>query len=143
MTPEMSAKLKRSLILHEGYRKFPYTDETNHITIGIGFNISDRGMTDLWINQQFADDIQYFYTQLDSYFPWFKDLNSDRQVVLIDMCFNLGFQHFREFQHMILALSIHDYAKAAIEMLDSPWADQVKSRAIQLSHGMATGQYDV
>ncbi len=141
MTPDILAKLKRSLVEHEGHANFPYTDSLGKITIGIGYNLSDRGLPDEWVNLQYSQDVLYFYNQLDG-FPWFKELNSDRQIILIDMAF-MGWKKFLGFRRMIAALEAHDYNDAANEMLDSKWADQVKSRAIQLAEGMADGVYNV
>lgn len=141
MTPDMIAKLRRSLVEHEGYRKYPYVDTVGKITIGIGYNLTDRGIDDEWINNQYQRDINYFTNKL-SRFEWFKDLNSDRQIVLIDMCF-FGWQKFLEFENLIQALSEHDYKRAAFEMLNSEWANQVKSRVVSLAQGMLTGVYAI
>jgi lysozyme len=142
MTPEMAAKLRRSLILHEKLKHFPYTDTVGKITIGIGYNLSDRGIDDEWINKQYNADVSYFYNQLYNDFPWFKDLNMDRQIVLVDMSF-MGYKHFLSFQKMLAALAKGDYKDAAMNMLDSKWAQQVKSRATQLASAMLTGVYDI
>ena len=138
---EAVAKLRRSLLLHEGFHQHGYLDSLGNYTIGIGYNISERGMPDSWINQQYADDVNYFYNQLCS-FSWFQDLNDDRQVVLVDMAF-MGWRRFLEFKDMIECLSRHDYAGAAREMLASVWAKQVKKRAVDLANAMLSGVYDV
>ena len=143
MTVDMSNKLRRSLIKHESYRKFPYTDSVGKLSIGIGYNISDRGMTDEWINTQYDQDVKFFYDQLSSSFTWFSSLNIDRQIVLIDLAFNLGWKHFLEFKEMLGALSIGDFKQASFQMLQSKWAEQVKSRAAELAQGMLTGEYNV
>lgn len=142
MTPEMSAKLKRSLLQHEGFRNFPYVDTVGKITIGIGFNLTDRGLDDIWVNQQYVKDVTYFYDQLWHDYEWFRELNEDRQIVLIDMCF-MGYKRFQEFVHMIDALSKKDYVAATNAMLDSEWAHQVPERARQLAHAMLTGVYTI
>lgn len=143
MTPEMMTKLRRSLIVHEDYKKFPYFDTATppKITIGIGYNLTDRGIDDEWINQQYQKDVDFFYSQLLT-FPWFNQLNPDRQIVLIDMCF-MGWKKFLEFEKLIEALSKFDYQKATYEMLNSEWAKQVKTRAVNLAQGMLTGIYDI
>lgn len=140
MTPEMTTKLRKSLVSHEDYRKYPYIDSVGKITIGIGYNITDRGIDDEWINMQYQRDVNYFYNQL-SKFSWFAGLNEDRQVVLIDMAF-MGWKRFLEFEKMIEALAKFDYKQAAVEMLNSKWAEQVKSRAISLAEGMEKGVYN-
>lgn len=141
MTPEMMSKLRRSLIKHEDLRKFPYVDSVGKITIGIGYNLTDRGIDDDWINKQYLQDVNYFYSQLCQ-FPWFSRLNEDRQIVLIDMSF-MGWKNFLEFHDLLSALEFHDYKRAAFCMLNSEWANQVKNRAAQLAQGMLSGVYDV
>lgn len=141
MTPNMVVKLKRSLVLHEGLKRFPYIDTVGKVTIGIGYNLSDRGLPDSWIYEQYEQDVSYFYNQL-SEFPWFNNLNEDRQVVLIDMCF-MGWKKFLEFDKMIEAIANQDFKQAAVEMLDSKWAIETKNRATTLAHAMVTGVYEI
>ncbi len=141
MTVEMLDKLKKSLVAHEGYRKMPYVDSVGKITIGIGYNLSDRGIDDGWINHQYQSDVLYFYNQLME-MPWYQNLNADRQVVLIDMAF-MGWRKFVGFKKMIHAIEKGDYKQAAYEMLDSRWAEQVKGRAASLAQGMLTGVYNI
>lgn len=141
MTPEMMAKLRRSLVEHEGFKRIPYVDTVGKITIGIGYNLTDRGLSDDWINHQYLQDVTYFYIHLSN-FPWFGKLNEDRQIVLIDMCF-MGLKRFLEFKNMIDALEKENYQQAAYEMLNSEWAHEVKNRAAQLAQGMLTGVYNV
>lgn len=142
MISEIAAKLRRSLIKHEGFNKFPYLDTYAHVTIGIGYNLSERGIDDDWINAQYAKDVAYFYHMLDSTFPWFAKLNEDRQIVLVDMAF-MGWRHFLTFEDMLKALSTGDYKQAAAEMISSEWAGQVKSRAKELATAMFTGEYNI
>jgi len=141
--PDMAMKLRRSLIKHEGYKSHPYLDTANppRITIGIGYNLSDRGLPAEWINNQYQQDVNYFYNKLAE-FDWFHSLNEDRQIVLIDMSF-FGWQKFLEFKGMIAALEQRDYTLAAEEMLNSEWAKEVKGRAVDLANAMKSGVYNV
>ena len=141
MTPEMTAKLRRSLIQHEAYSKFPYVDSVGKITIGIGYNLTDRGIDDDWIIKQYNEDVTYFYNQLIN-FDWFEHLTTDRQIVLIDMAF-MGWKKFLTFKKMLEAISKGDYQQAAFEMLNSKWAQQTKNRAAQLAQAMLTGTYSI
>jgi lysozyme len=141
MTKEQFLKVKKSLILHEAERSYPYVDTVGKITIGIGYNLSDRGIDNDWIEKQFQEDVEYFYDQLCE-FPWYHLLNEDRQIILIDMAF-MGWKKFLEFDKMIHALEKNDYELAAQEMLNSKWAEEVKDRAVQLSYGMREGIYNV
>ena len=51
------------------------------------------------------------------------------EYILISMCFNLGIHRLLGFSKMIKALLSKDYTTAAIEALDSKWAQQVGQRA--------------
>lgn len=139
MTADMKAKLKQLLIKHEDKRNFPYYDTVGKITIGIGYNLTDRGVSDEWINEQYEQDVSYFYQSLTNDFPWFRDLSEPRQMVLIDMAF-MGYKKLLGFKKMLAALARHDYLKAADEMLDSKWATQVKGRADELAGIMESGE---
>lgn len=142
MTPEMQAKLRRSLVEHEGFRRLPYVDSVGKITIGIGYNLSDRGVSDNWINQQCLEDVLFFYNSLSQDFKWFQELNEDRQIVLVDMAF-MGYKKLLQFEKMLAYLAQVNYDGAANEIINSEWANVEKDRAIQLSEGMRTGVYSV
>lgn len=139
MTADMKANLKQLLIKHEDKRNFPYYDTVGKITIGIGYNLTDRGISDAWINEQYEKDVSYFYQSLTNDYPWFRDLCEARQMVLIDMCF-MGYKKLQSFKKMLAALAKHDYLKAADEMMNSKWATQVHGRADELSDIMVSGQ---
>lgn len=142
MTPEMLAKLRHSLVTHEDKTNFPYLDSHGNITIGIGYNLTARGLPDSWINNQYNEDVNYYYHQLKQHFDWFLELNQDRQIILIDMCF-MGFKKFLSFKKMLVALAKKDYRIAAYEMLNSKWADDVKGRAVKLATAMEAGTYHI
>ena len=139
MTPEMSQKIRCSILKHEGFTNYLYEDTVGKQTIGYGYNVTDRGIATKYLDAMYEDDVNFFYHQLLN-FSWFHELNSDRQIVLIDMCF-MGFKKFLSFKRMINALEKHDYKRASEEMLDSKWAEQVKGRAAALAMAMQTGVY--
>jgi lysozyme len=140
MTPAGRQKLRQLLTTHESYRQFCYTDTTGHITIGVGRNLSDRGISLVEAMYLLDSDIQYFADKLSYYLPFFASLNENRQIALVDMCFNLGVQGFLNFRDMISSLSKGDYDQAATDMLDSKWAPQVKERAACLADIIRTGE---
>jgi len=139
MNDEMKAHLKTLLIEHEGLEEFPYVDTVGKVTIGIGYNLTDRGLPLSWINNQFDDDVNYYHEQLSNDFEWYRVLDVNRQIALIDMCF-MGYKKFKEFVNMIAALSDKDYNRASLAMLNSVWADQVKGRATQLAKIILSGE---
>jgi len=139
MTPEIRQKLKSLLTTHESYRQFPYADSTGHLTIGIGRNLSDRGISTTEALALLDDDIFYFTSKLANVLPYFSELSDNRQIVLVDMCFNLGVNGLLEFHKMLDAIEARDWEKAAFEILNSKAAHQDVNRYEQLAYIMKTG----
>lgn len=73
--------------------------------------------------------------------PVYLEISPARQAVLIEMCFNMGFDGLRGFQKMLAALQQQAYEEAAAEMLSSKWRTQVGVRAVRLAQQMRTGQW--
>lgn len=139
MDQSFKARLKHLIVSHEGSKNFPYPDTTGNITIGIGYNLTARGLPDSWINAQFDEDVTYFDKALSLDYEWYQDLCDARKMVLIDMCF-MGYKTFCTFHRMLFALEMHCYNDASDEMLSSEWADQVKGRALELAAIMRSGE---
>lgn len=140
MTPEAKQKLKSLLISHEKYVQFPYFDTTGHITVGIGRNLSDRGVSTTEALQLLDDDLIYFTNKLIHYLPFFFDISENRKIALIDMCFNLGINGFLEFTKMLSAVERKDYQQASEEILNSKAAQQCPDRYNKLSNIMLTDE---
>ncbi len=131
--------LKQLIVSHEGFKTHPYIDTQGFCTIGVGFNLSVRGLPESWINDQYDADVKYFNDQLNQDFVWYKDLSDARKMVLIDMCF-MGYKSFKTFKKMLFALEMHNYERAASEILNSKWAQQVGGRAVENSLIMRRGE---
>lgn len=130
------ALLIQQLIDHEGLRLKPYRDTVGKLTIGVGRNLDDVGITESEARTLLENDISTVCRELDRALPWWRDLSEPRQRALADMAFNLGTPRLLGFKRMIAALERKDYEEAANEMLLSQWADQVKSRAVRLAAAM-------
>jgi lysozyme len=140
MTPESRQKLKNLLVQHESYKQFPYIDTTGHLTIGIGRNLKDRGISLNEALYLLDEDAQYFTSKLSGTLQFWDGLNEARQIALVDMCFNMGLQGLLGFKEMMLAIEAQDFDRAAQEMLDSKWATQVGERATSLARIMKSGE---
>lgn len=140
MGPENRKKLRDLLIGDEGFSQFPYEDTTGHLTIGFGRNLTDRGISHHEALAMLDNDIDYFHDKLVYLLPFFEELNDVRKIVLIDMCFNLGVHGLMGFERMLQALADKKYGLAAMEMMDSTWAMQVKGRSQRLANMMLHGE---
>lgn len=122
------------LIKHEDLRTFPYTDTTGHLTIGVGRNITDDGISIDEAMIMLDDDINTKINDLKTHLPYYNLLPDKVQLVLIDMCFNMGIGGLLTFKNTLLLIKTGQYKKAADEMLKSLWAKQVGNRAIEDSN---------
>jgi len=133
-------KIKEQLILHEGIRLFPYIDTVGKLTIGVGRNLTNVGISRAEAEMFLESDINGCIEQLDKNLPWWKNLSEVRQHVLINMCFNLGIAGLLKFTRTLNAIQWDQFDDAARFMLESKWAKQVGERAITLANMMKTGQ---
>ena len=133
------AAMIHQLTLHEGMRQFPYKCTSGKLTIGIGRNLDDRGITEAEAGFLLGNDIDDFQDRLTREIPWMVELDAVRQRVLLDMAFNLGVPGLLKFKRTLAAIRGKEYDRAAAMMLDSRWATQVGQRAKRLSRMMATG----
>lgn len=131
--------LRSQLERHEGLRLKPYRDTVGKLTIGIGRNLDDVGISPEEAELMLDNDIDKVLRQLSDV-DEYNTLGPARQTVLANMCFNLGFRGLLGFRRMWAAIARGDYSEAARQMLDSRWAHQVGYRAQELAKIMRTGE---
>lgn len=133
-------KLRAALVADEGLRLRPYTDPVGKITIGVGRNLTDDGISATEAMALLDADIDRTRTELHAAFAWFDGLDDVRQRALVNMAFNLGLPRLRGFVQLLDRLEAGDYPGAAAAMLESRWASQVGARATRLAAMVRTGQ---
>ena len=136
---------KNSLLIdmlkrHEGEvkkngRHVAYMCPAGHWTIGIGRNIDPKE-----VDMLLEGDILRVTKELSAEYPWFNSLDDARKNALIDISFNLGATRLRLFKKALAAMEVADYSLAADEFMDSRWAKQVRSRAIELTEMIRNGK---
>ena len=156
------AHLLEELVKHEGLRLQVYQDTLGIDTIGIGRNLKDRGISKEELDELDIPTIDHVYeygiTEADAMLlaendvqiveeellrahPCVEDLDAVRQLVLVDMAFNMGVPRLCKFKKMWNAIHENKFDIAAKEMLDSRWATQVKSRSTKLANAMHNGAF--
>jgi lysozyme len=147
--------IEKVLILEEGYRENAYHCSEGYPTIGIGKKIGPKNaglkmyqfkcskeMALLWLREE----IKIIRDKLIR-FPWYVNLNSDRQDIIKSMAYQIGVRGLLKFKKMIAALDEKDWDKAADEALNSKWAKQTPNRALRhsevLRYGNLSDQYDL
>ncbi|MBL4707088.1 MAG: glycoside hydrolase family protein [Flavobacteriales bacterium] len=127
--------------IDEGLRLKPYRCSAGKLTIGVGRNIEENGISEEEAIHLLKNDIERSDREVDSVFTdsQIKSLSNQRKEVLVNMMFNLGKKKFLKFKKMIDAIQFKNWGRAADEMLDSKWAAQVGRRALRLANIMRTG----
>ena len=154
--------LLQELVKHEGLRLQVYQDTLGIDTIGIGRNLKDRGISKEELDELDIPTIDHVYeygiTEADAMLlaendvqiveeellrahPCVEELDAVRQLVLVDMAFNMGVPRLCKFKKMWNAVHEKKFDIAAKEMLDSRWANQVKSRSVKLANAMHNGAF--
>jgi lysozyme len=139
-----------------------YQDTLGIDTIGIGRNLKDRGISKEELNHMdipsmavvyehgiteadarylAMNDIKIVENELCRVHECVNDLDSVRQLILMDMAFNMGVPRLCKFKRMWNAIHEKKFDAAGREMLDSRWAKQVGSRATKLSDAMKNGEF--
>jgi lysozyme len=67
------------LVKHEGLRTKPYEDTVGVLTIGVGRNLDDVGLSHDEIYYMLKNDIRRCEEELDNAFRWYKDLDQVRK----------------------------------------------------------------
>jgi lysozyme len=153
--PDPNEKLIDLISLHEGVKYRVYDDANGkeikagdtlvgHPTIGVGRNVASDGpgITKDEIDYLLSNDIRRVIGEAKDWI-FFNGLSKVRQAVIIDMLFNMGRTRFNpgKWPKFFKAIQDHNWKQASIEMLDSSWAKQVKTRAERLSRMMQTDKW--
>ncbi len=126
-------QLIQDLISDEGLRTEPYIDTVGKMTIGVGRNLDDNGISQAEAMFMLTNDIEMVETELDARLDWWRGLPDDAQRALCNMTFSLGWPRLSKFEKMLAALKDRDFEEAAAQALASKWATQVGQRAIRIA----------
>ncbi|MDX1700461.1 MAG: glycoside hydrolase family protein, partial [Melioribacteraceae bacterium] len=127
---------------HEGVRLNVYRCTSNKLTIGVGRNLEDRGITKEEAMYLFANDVRDFKTRLYKEIPWIEKLTVARQWVLINMAFNMGIAGLMKWKNTLSLIEKGRYKLAASMIKKSKSAKQVKERRYKpLCKQMETGDF--
>jgi lysozyme len=155
MTEALMNRIKAQLVRHEGLRLKPYRCKAGKLTIGIGRNLDDRGISQTEAYLLMENDTQNCEKQLLDEIPEiYNALDEVRKSVLLNMCISipqsrfaplrepcyLGINGLLGFKNTLAFIKAGDWERAANNMLASKWSKQVGRRAIELSELMRKGK---
>jgi lysozyme len=131
--------LRAQLVQDEGLRLKVYRCPAGKLTIGVGRNLEDRGISKDEALYLLENDIEQAEKDARTLFPSFDGLSDARKSVLCNMALNLGLNRLAGFKKLRAAVAAGDYDSAAAEMLSSAWSLQVGRRATRLAKQMKEG----
>jgi len=136
----MSEILRETLVKQEGLRLKPYRCTAGKLTIGYGRNLDDNGISQDEAEIMLSNDIRAVKVAVYSALPWVYSMDENRQMVILNMAYNLGIAGLLEFRRFLHSAEFREYQTAAKRMLESLWATQVGNRATYLAKVMESGE---
>jgi lysozyme len=94
--------LKFLISKHEGYNTKLYKCTAGKLTIGIGYNIEERGLPDEVIRMLFEADLERVQKEAILKHSQFNHLHLNAQLVICDMLFQLGFKKYDQLDQLDL-----------------------------------------
>lgn len=137
----MKTKLQNLLIQDEGLKLNPYICTASKLTIGVGHNIDDNGISEETAMFILDEDLKQAINDLRTIFSFKIDTDSPRHCALISLMFNIGLTRFKKFNKMILAAKLGDWDHAADELKASKWYTQVGNRGPKLTLMLKTDKW--
>ena len=131
-------RLKKQLVIHEGLKLKPYHCSANKLTIGVGRNIEEVGITESEAMYLLENDIVNVEAQCRAKFAWFESLSDLRKEAIINLVFNMGLSTFLKFEKTIGYIEQGLFELAGGELLNSRYARQVGRRAVEVANQLAS-----
>ena len=131
-------KREEGLVLHA------YKDHLGYWTIGYGRLIDERrggGISEDEADLLLGNDINARAEALDDAIPWWREMTSARQAVLLSMAFQMGISGLLKFRNTLRYMEAGDYERAAKGMRASLWARQTPGRAERSARAMELGRF--
>jgi len=136
-------QLQDEIANDEGVVYETYHCSLGHLTGGIGHLITEwdeefyeqpigTKVPNEQVNDWFEKDIKVTISDCKIIFDNFDNLPEEAQLVIANMCFQLGRPRLSKFKNFIAAVKDEDWQRAGDEMQDSRWYKQTTNRADRL-----------
>lgn len=137
----------------EGVRYTPYADSLGYPTVGVGFKLGPQGaslknytftLCDGTIDAWLTDDVAVVLEDMQddkNIAAALTKCNQPRKDILTSMAFQMGVEGLANFKNALQAIQDEDWNQAALEMLDSTWAEQTPNRAERHAAVIKSGRW--
>ena len=139
-------QLREELKIDEGVVYEIYLDHLGLPTFGIGHLVRESDpeygeevgtpVSEERVVEAFDADIEIVLEDCRKLYDDFDELPEEAQLIVANMCFNLGYPRLSKFRGMKAGVDDRDWNRAADEMVDSRWYNQVTNRADRLVERM-------
>ncbi len=129
------ASIEELLRAEEGLSLKAVKDSVGYV-VGYGRNVMTQGIYLEEAELMLANDVSAARADCST-IPFWGELTTARQGVLLALHYQLGFHGMLGFRKMLSAMGDGDYARAAAELVDSDFATQVPARAHRLAKQLA------
>ena len=139
-------QLRLELEDDEGVKYEIYNDHLGYPTFGVGHLVREsdpeHGMPvgtpidEARVAEAFEQDVETVLEDCCRLYSDFDELPEEVQRIVANMMFNLGYPRLSAFRGMKAGVDARDWDKAADEMVDSRWYNQVTNRAERLVNRM-------
>lgn len=136
--------IEELLIKEEGFVPHAYLDTEGYWTIGYGQLIDERkggGISRRAAHFMLCEETDQIREALDQRIPWWRQLNEDRQTILLAMAYQMGVSGLMSFRNTLRAIKEGNYKKGAQGMRASKWARQTPGRAQRMAKAMESGGF--
>jgi lysozyme len=133
--------LHAQLRVDEGVRLKPYVDTVGKISVGVGRNLTDNGISRGECALMFDNDLADAEHTARLLVPNFNSLSDVRKSVVMNMAFNMGYNVLAGFVNTLKAIEERRWNDAAAGMKASKWARQVGERAKRLEESMKSNHW--
>ena len=135
-------QLREQLEIDEGCVYEIYNDHLGYPTFGIGHLVIESDpengqeigtpVSESRVIEAFEQDVQTVLSDCAILYPDFDELPEEAQQIIANMMFNMGRPRLSKFKGMKAGVDSRDWDRAADEMVDSSWYNQVTNRADRL-----------
>ena len=135
-------QLREELERDEGVKYEIYNDHLGYATFGVGHLVIESdpeygmdigtAVSESRVAEAFEEDVKTVLGDCENLYWDFYELPEEAQLIIANMMFNMGLTRLSKFRGMKNGVDAKDWQRAADEMVDSRWYNQVTKRADRL-----------
>lgn len=141
VSKKLGEKITAQLIRDEDLKLKPYRCTSGKLTIGVGRNLDDKGLSREEAIYLLKNDVNETREALVSQFPWMDNLDEARFGAFLNLAFNMGINGLKTFVNTLQHARHGHWDKVAVNLLKSKYATQVGDRAKRIARQLETGEW--